>query len=138
MIGTGGAAISTSSSSTQRSVIYNGVSAKTGELFVIADAEGNPVLKYELPRTMNGMSLFFSSEKIKSGETYTVYSGGSLSGNTVNWNGWFEDGSYTAGTELGTFTSNSLTTTVGQSNGPGGGPGNGGPGNGGWGPGWWN
>ena len=138
LIGTGGAAISTSSSSTQRSVIYNGVSAKTGELFVIADAEGNPVLKYELPRTMNGMSLFFSSEKIKSGETYTVYSGGSLSGNTVNWNGWFEDGSYTAGTELGTFTSNSLTTTVGQSNGPGGGPGNGGPGNGGWGPGWWN
>ena len=138
LIGTGGAAISTSTSSTQRSVIYNGVSAKTGELFVIADAEGNPVLKYELPRTMNGMSLFFSSPDIKTGETYTVYSGGSLSGNTVNWNGWFEDGTYTDGTELGTFTSNSLTTTVGQSNGPGGGPGNGGPGNGGWGPGWWN
>ena len=138
LIGTGGAAISTSSSSTQRSVIYNGIQAKTGELFVITDAEGNPVLKYELPRTINGMSLFFSSPDIKSGGTYTVYSGGSLSGNSVNWNGWFEDGTYTAGTELGTFTSSSLTTTVGQSNGPGGGPGNGGPGNGGWGPGWWN
>ena len=138
LIGTGGAAISTSSSSTQRSVIYNGVQAKTGELFVITDAEGNPVLKYELPRTINGMSLFFSSPDIKSGGTYTVYSGGSLSGNSVNWNGWFEDGTYTAGTELGTFTSSSLTTTVGKSNGPGGGPGNGGPGNGGWGPGWWN
>ena len=138
LIGTGGAAISTSSSSTQRSVIYNGVQAKTGELFVITDAEGSPVLKYELPRTINGMSLFFSSPDIKSGGTYTVYSGGSLSGNSVNWNGWFEDGTYTAGTELGTFTSSSLTTTVGQSNGPGGGPGNGGPGNGGWGPGWWN
>ena len=138
LIGTGGAAISTSSSSTQRSVIYNGVSAKTGELFVIADAEGNPVLKYELPRTMNGMSIFFSSPDIESGGTYTVYSGGSLSGNSVNWNGWFEDGDYVAGSELGTFTSSSLTTTVGQSNGPGGGPGNGGPGNGGWGPGWWN
>ena len=138
LIGTGGAAISTSSSSTQRSVIYNGVQAKTGELFVITDAEGNPVLKYELPRTINGMSLFFSSPDIKSGGTYTVYSGGSLSDNSVNWNGWFEDGTYTAGTELGTFTSSSLTTTVGQSNGPGGGPGNGGPGNGGWGPGWWN
>lgn len=138
LIGTGGAAISTSSSSTQRSVIYNGIQAKTGELFVITDAEGNPVLKYELPRTINGMSLFFSSPDIKSGGTYTVYSGGSLSGNSVNWNGWFEDGTYTAGTELGTFTSSSLTTTVGQSSGPGGGPGNGGPGNGGWGPGWWN
>ena len=138
LIGTGGAAISTSSSSTQRSVIYNGIQAKTGELFVITDAEGSPVLKYELPRTINGMSLFFSSPDIKSGRTYTVYSGGSLSGNSVNWNGWFEDGTYTAGTELGTFTSSSLTTTVGQSSGPGGGPGNGGPGNGGWGPGWWN
>ena len=138
LIGTGGAAISTSSSSTQRSVIYNGIQAKTGELFVITDAEDSPVLKYELPRTINGMSLFFSSPDIKSGGTYTVYSGGSLSGNSVNWNGWFEDGTYTAGTELGTFSSSSLTTTVGQSNGPGGGPGNGGPGNGGWGPGWWN
>ena len=138
LIGTGGAAISTSSSSTQRSVIYNGIQAKTGELFVITDAEGSPVLKYELPRTINGMSLFFSSPDIKSGGTYTVYSGGSLSGNSVNWNGWFEDGTYTAGTELGTFTSSSMTTTVGQSNGPGGGPGNGGHGNGGWGPGWWN
>lgn len=138
LIGTGGSAISTSTSSTQRSVIYNGVSAKTGELFVIADSEGNPILKYELPRTMNGMSLFFSSPDILSGKTYKVYSGGSLNENTVNWNGWFEDGSYTIGTELGSFTSNSLTTTVGKSNGSGGGPGNGGPGNGGWGPGWWN
>lgn len=138
LIGTGGAAISTSTSSTQRSVIYNGVSAKTGELFVIADANGNPVLRYELPRTMNSMALFFSSPDIESGGTYTVYSGGSLSGNSINWNGWFKDGSYTAGTKLGFFTSNSLTTTVGQSNGPGGNPGNGGQGNGGWGPGWWN
>ena len=138
LIGTGGAAVSTSSSSTQRSVIYNGISANTGELIVITDAEGKGILKYELPRTMKSLALFFSSADIRSGETYTVYSGGSLSGNTTNWNGWFDDGAYTAGTQLGTFTSNNVTTTVGQSNGPGGGPGNGGWGNGGWGPGWWN
>ena len=137
LIGTGGAAVSTSSSSTQRSVIYNGISANTGELVVITDAEGKCILKYELPRTMKSLALFFSSADIRSGETYTVYSGGSLSGNTTNWNGWFEDGTYTEGTQLGTFTSSNVTTTVGQSNGPGGGPGNGGPGNGGWGPGWW-
>lgn len=139
LIGTGGAAISISSASSQRAVIYNGVNALTGELFVIADADDNLVLKYELPRTMNGMAVFFSSPDIRAGETYTVHSGGKLEGNSVNWNGWFEDGIYTDGTELGNFTSNSLTTTVGQSSGPGGGgPGNGGPGNGGWGPGWWN
>ena len=143
LIGTGGAAVSTSTSSTQRSVIYNGVSAKTGELFVITDADGQPILKYELPRTMSKMAIFFSSPDIRQGATYTVYSGGSLSGNTSNWNGWFEDGSYTQGSELGTFTSDDINTTVGQSNGFGGGPGNGGPGNGGpgnggFGPGWWN
>ena len=137
LIGTGGAAISTSTSSTQRSVIYNGVSAKTGELFVVTDSDGKAILRYEMPRTMNSMAVFFSSPDIKSGGTYTVYSGGTLSGNTVNWNGWFEDGTYTAGTELGTFTSSSINTTVGQGGGPGG-PGPGGPGNGGWGPGWWN
>lgn len=143
LIGTGGAAIQTSSSSTQRSVIYNGITANTGELLVISRADGTPILKYELPRTINSMALFFSSADIKADESYTVYSGGSLSGNTSNWNGWYEDGEYTAGTEIGTFTSSSLTTTVGQSNGPGGGghgggPGNGGSNNGGWGPGWWN
>ena len=138
LIGTGGAAVSTSTSSTQRSVIYNGVSAKAGELFVVTDSTGKPILKYELPRTMNSMAVFFSSPDIKAGETYTVYSGGSLSGNTINWNGWFSDGNYSQGTKLGTFTSTNINTTVGQSSGPGGGPGNGGPGNGGFGPGWWN
>ena len=137
LIGTGGAAISVSNSSTQRAVIYNGVSARTGELFVIADPDGNPILKYEMPRTMSGMAVFFSSPDIISGKTYSVYSGGFLEENTVNWNGWFDDGTYIAGRKLGTFTSNSLTTTVGQGAGPGGGPG-GGPGRPPGGPGWWN
>ena len=46
---------------------------------------------------------------------------------------------YADGTQLGTFTSSGINTTVGQSNGPGG-PGNRGPGHGGGGPGggWWN
>ena len=142
LIGTGGAAISTSSSSTQRSVIYNGINAKTGDLFMITDPNGNPILKYEFPRTMSRMALFFSSPDIKSGDTYTLYTGCAIEDNTVNWNGWFEDGIYATGSQLGTFTSSSLTTVIGQSSGPGGGPGgkpgNGGPGNDGWGPGWWN
>lgn len=136
LIGTGGAAIAPSSASTQRSVTYNGVSARTGEFFVITGPDGNPILRYKLPRTISRMAVFFSSEDIRSGETYTVWSGGSLSGNSVNWNGWFEDGTYTAGTELGTFTSNSLNTTVGQSGGPGGPGGPGGSGRPGGGPGW--
>lgn len=141
LIGTGGAAIAPSNSSKQKSLIYNGLSAGIGDLFVIADSDGNTVFMYELPRTMNnGISLLVSSADLSSEETYTVYSQGILSGNTENWNGWFADGQYTPGTSLTTFTPSSTVTTIGNSS--GGGPGNGGPGgpgngNGGWGPGWW-
>ena len=136
LIGTGGAAVSTASSSTQRNVIYNGINAQTDSLVVIVDPDGKTILKYKFPRTMSKLALFFSSPDIKAGVTYTVYTGGSLSGNTENWNGWFKDGIYELGTKVGTFTSNGINTTVGQSSGPGGGPGNGKPG--GMGPGWWN
>lgn len=138
LVGTGGAAVSTSSSSTQRSVIYNGISATTGNIIAILDADENPVLLYELPRTMNNLALFFSSADIVSQQTYKVYSGGAISGNTENWNGLYFDGTYTIGTQIGSFASTSTTTTVGTGGGPGGEPGNGGHGNGGFGPGWWN
>ena len=69
------------------------------------------------------MAVFFSSPDIKSGDTYTVYTGGTLSGSSINWNGWYEDGDYADGQKIGTFTSSSLNTTVGQGSGPGGGPG---------------
>lgn len=137
LIGTGGAAVSTASSSTQRNVIYNGINAQTDSLIVIVDPDGKTILKYKFPRTMSKLALFFSSPDIKASATYTVYTGGSLSGNTENWNGWFKDGIYELGTKVGTFTSNGINTTVGQSSGPGGNPGNGKPG-GGMGPGWWN
>ena len=143
LIGTAGAAISTSTTSTQRSVIYNGISAKSGELIVICNSNEEPILMYELPRSSQRLSLFYSSAAIVSGESYKVYYGGQISGNTSNWNGVFADGTYSDGTELGEFTSNQLTVTIGTGGGPGGGPGGpgrpGGPGNGdgGWGPGWW-
>lgn len=133
LIGTGGAAISPSSSSTQCSVIYNGIAATTDALVAILDADQQPILLYRLPRSMNSLTLFFSSPAMTSNQTYTLYSGGSLSDNSSNWNGLFVDGTYTTGTSLGSFTTSSVVTTVGSSGGPGGGPGNGG----GFGPGWW-
>ena len=137
LVGTGGAAVSSSTSSTQRSVIYNGIAATTGELVAILDAENNPILIYEMPRTMSKCALFFSSAEIISQKEYKVYSGGSIEGNTENWNGLYLNGNYKTGTLLGSFTSTATTTTVGSSGGPGGGPGNGGPGGGGFGPGFW-
>ncbi|MGN0194985.1 MAG: carbohydrate-binding domain-containing protein [Candidatus Cryptobacteroides sp.] len=130
LVGTGGSSLSTASSSTQRSVVYNGLNATNGEFFVICDSSDKPILMYKMPQTMNSASVFFSSADIESGAGYNVYSSGTVTGNKENWNGLYFDGTYSDGTMLDSFTSSSLTTTVGQSNGSGGG----GPGHG---PGWW-
>lgn len=130
LIGTGGTAQAPSSSSTQRTVVYNGISATEGTLFAIVNSAGEPLLCYELPRSMNGMSLLFSAPGLEA-DNYTVYQGGSVGENDSCWNGWYEAPNYTAGTLLETFSVSSAITTVGQNNGQIGGGGNpGGPGGG--------
>lgn len=122
LIGTGGTAASPSSSSTQRTVIYNNIQATKGKTLCILNSSGTPVVTYELPRTMNnGMSLLFSSAGLVAG-SYTVSAGGTVSGYTDSWHGWYDGGTWSGGTQLGTFTSNSTVTTVSGSNtgGPGG------------------
>lgn len=131
LIGTGGAAVTPSSASTQRVVIYNGISATKGQLLTILNSDNVPILTYELPRSMNGMSLFFSSADLVAGD-YSVLRGGTLSESTENWNGWYNGGIWTGGSTIGSFTSSSIITIVGSSGGPGdGGNPGGGPGGGG-------
>ncbi|MGN0201795.1 MAG: carbohydrate-binding domain-containing protein [Candidatus Cryptobacteroides sp.] len=129
LIGTGGSSIAPSGSSTQRSVIYNGISATSGKKLCILDSSGEPLMTYEFPRTMSSISLFFSSPGLTDG-TYSVSTGGTLSGAEEGWNGYQSGGSWSDGTQLGTFTSSGIVTTVGGSQGggntggwPGGGPG---------------
>lgn len=115
LIGTGGTAISPSSSSTQRTVIYNGITASKGSLLYIADSEGTSILAYELPRSISsGLTLFFSSPDLTSG-TYTVFADGSITGYTDVWNGWYSGGTCSNGSTLGTFTSSSIVTIIGNS-----------------------
>lgn len=122
LIGTGGATSPpTSGVCTQRSVIYNGISATKGSLLCIRDSSGNPILIYELPRTMSGMCLLFSSPDIAQGTTYNVLTGGTTDGTA--WNGWYSGGSWSGGSQLGTFTASGMVTTVGSSGGNPGGPG---------------
>lgn len=137
VIGMGGTLQSNpSSSSTQRSVVYNGVSATKGAKICVLDASGTPLLTFAFPRTMSGTAFFFSTPDIASGASYTVSSGGTLGDHKDSWNGWYAGGTWSGGSQVGTFTSSSVVTTVGNGNTPGGGgiPGGGGPGGrpGGW------
>lgn len=123
VIGLGGTLQSSpSTSSTQRSVVYNGISGSKGTKVCVLNHSGSSILTFELPRTVSGANFFFSTADIVAGD-YMVSTGGTLSGYTENWNGWFTGGTWTGGSQLGSFTSNSIVTTVGTFGGMGGGPG---------------
>lgn len=120
-----------SSASMQRTVIYNRLSATSGTMVCILDSSGEPIMAYALPCAISSASLTFSAPELVAG-SYTVSTGGTLSGFTDSWRGWHEGGTWSNGTQVGTFTSNNVVTTVNGNNGPGGG--GGGPGGGGGGP----
>ncbi len=130
VIGMGGSMMANpSSSSTQRSVVYNGVSATKDARICVLDSGGTPVLTFAFPRTMSSATFFFSTSGIASGASYTISTGGTLVGYIDTWNGWYGGGTWSGGSQVGAFTSSSVVTTVGSGGiGGGGGPGGGGPG----------
>ncbi|MBO5250988.1 MAG: carbohydrate-binding domain-containing protein [Bacteroidaceae bacterium] len=112
---------SPSSSSSQRSVVYNGLSISKGKNISILDKSGKSILTIEAPRTINGGSLFFSLPDLSVNASYTISSGGTISDYSDLWNGWYQGGTWSSGTEVTTFTSGSTVTTIGTSSGMGGG-----------------
>ena len=119
----GGTSTPTSSVCTQRTVIYGGTGS-SGTLLSILGADGAHVMSYTIPRSYSQMTLLFSSAKLASGTSYTIYTGGSVSGGTAFY-GLTTGSSYTAGTQVATFTPSSMVTSVGNIS-------SGGPGGGGW------
>ncbi len=116
IIGTGGSAISPSSSSVQRVVVYSGFQATAGNTISILEQQsGTTIMVYELPRSMNSMSLLFSSPSLM-GSTYTIVSGGTVASYSDYWKGWYSEAAITGGSTIGTFTSNSTITTAGRDN----------------------
>lgn len=124
IIGTGGNCMQTpSSSSKQRVVIYRGLSVAKNDLISVLTSSSKPITTYQIPRGMNGMVLFYSSPDIKSGDTFTVSKNGKISDYRDSWNGWYSGGTWTGGQQIGSFTSSSVVTVVGQNSGGGGFPG---------------
>lgn len=117
----GGTSTPTSSVCTQRTVIYGGSGSK-GTLLSIQGSD--QVMSYTIPRAYSQMTLLFSSSKLASGTTYTIYTGGSVTGGTEFY-GLTVGGTYTTGSQVTTFTASSMVTSVGNvsSGGPGGGGG---------------
>lgn len=113
LVGMGGATSTpTASVSTQPSVIMGGGSAN--QLLHIESNEGAEVLTLQLPKTFT--TLLFSSPKLKMGQSYRVYSGGSIDASTT-FNGLYTSGTYTVGTQSGSFTASTMVTNAGGNTG---------------------
>lgn len=111
-----------SSASAQRCVAYNGITISKGQKVAVLDASSKTVLTFEFPRTMSNASFFFSCPDITANASYTISSDGALSGYTESWNGWYNGGTWSGGTQLTSFTSSAVVTSIGSSSGgPGGG-----------------
>ena len=107
--GSAGMAQATSSSSSQYSVLIAFSSTlSAGTMFHNDDSDGNDIMSFCPAK--NYQSILFSSDSLEKGEAYSVYYGGSCSGNACD--GLYNDGGYTAGTKLGSFTISNKVTTL--------------------------
>lgn len=107
--GSAGMAQAPGTSSSQYSILMNYQSAQTAKTLIhLQGSDGTglftyvPVKKYQ--------SLAFSSPSLVKGNTYEIYSGGTISG-TEN-DGLYLDGTYTAGTKTVNFTVSGIVTKV--------------------------
>lgn len=109
----------TSSTCTQYSVII-GSSASANQLVHIQSSTGTEVLTFKNPRSYS--TLLFTSPGLAASTSYTVYTGGTVSGGT-NIHGLYTGATYSGGTQSNTFSTSSMVTTVGTISGGGGGGG---------------
>jgi hypothetical protein len=123
LVGTGGATSKPTASVTTKCTVECNVNYAS--LYHIEAADGTEIMTFKMPRTYNGsVCMLFGGGEMTRGTSYTLYSGGSVSGG-VNFHGLYSDATYTKGSAVGTFTGSAYATvgTASGSPGPGGQPG---------------
>jgi hypothetical protein len=82
-------------------------SSANSTLFHLQDASGNDIVTFKPVR--NYYSMIISSSALKSGSSYSIYTGGTSTG--INKSGLYTGGTYTGGTLKKTFTISSKLTS---------------------------
>ncbi|QTD41885.1 carbohydrate-binding domain-containing protein [Sporosarcina sp. Te-1] len=123
--GSSGMAMAPSKSSTQNSIVMTFPDVQAaGTMIHLADSQGNSIATFA-PK-VEFTSVLISTEKLKKGETYTLYSGGSATG--TDQDGFYSETNYQGGTKVVSFEISESATwlnetgvTTGGNGGPGGG-----------------
>lgn len=107
--GSSGMAEAPEASSAQNSLLVYYTSAQAaGTLVNLSDAQGNSLLTFAPAKTYE--SIVISLPELQQGQTYTLSTGGSCSGENVN--GLYTGGTYTGGTKLTDVTISSALTSI--------------------------
>ncbi|MBQ9076767.1 MAG: carbohydrate-binding domain-containing protein [Muribaculaceae bacterium] len=85
-------------------------SITVGTLVTITDSSGNHIVSFKAPQAMS-QGCYITHPSLKSGSSYKLYTGGSVSGGTV-FNEVTDGGTYTAGTLKKSFTISSTLTSL--------------------------
>ncbi len=110
-VGSSGMAEAPGSTSEQYSLLYiYDTIQPVGTMIYIESQEGEQILAFEPSKEYQ--SIAFSSPELTKGETYTIYSGGSMDSNETD--GLYEVGTYTKGTEIYSFTVSGVLTVIGE------------------------
>lgn len=108
----------TSGSTTQRTVHYAGLSMSGNSYLAINNSSGTNVMTVKLPSLSYSSGALLFSSSVLTADSYTIYKGGSYNGGTSYGGAYYTEGTYGGGTQVATFTSSSIITTVGNT-GPG-------------------
>ncbi|MBB4826313.1 hypothetical protein HNO89_003572 [Sporosarcina luteola] len=123
--GSSGMAMAPSDNSGQNSIVMTFPNVQpAGTMIHLADSQGNGIVT--LAPKVEFTSVLISTEKIKKGETYTLYTGGKAIG--MDRDGFYSETDYQDGTELVSFEISESATWLNESGVTTGG--NGGPGSG--------
>lgn len=121
--GSSGMAQAVSDSSKQNSILMTYPEIQeAGTILHLEDSEGKTIATFAPEKDYQ--TVVISSPKLEKGSTYTLYSGGSATGNEAN--GYYADGEYSSGTQVVEFTIEDSVTWLNESgvttavnNGPG-------------------
>jgi hypothetical protein len=122
LIGFGGATSKPTASATTQCAVECNVGFAS--LYHIEAADGAEIMTFRMPRAYTGTICMLFGGEMARGASYTLYSGGSVSGG-ADFHGLYSGATYTKGSAVGTFTGSAYATvgTASGSPGPGGQPG---------------